>query len=36
MPRRNRTRAAERAARIKAEREQKNSDPRSNSDPPPF
>ena len=36
MPRRSRTRAAERAARIKAEREQKNSDPPSNSDPPPF
>ncbi len=30
MPRRNRTRAADRAARIKAEREQ------NNSDPPPF
>ena len=42
MPRRKRTRAADRAARIKAEREQNNTgppkapDPPNTSDPPPF
>ncbi len=35
MPRRKRTRAADRAAHIKAEREHNNSDPPSDPDPPP-